>query len=574
MKANAKHSFSETFSAFLLAFLFFMLFTSAVSFFLYRPINNVILPLSLFLSTGLVYVFFDRGRVLCLVVLSSILFIVCSGVLCSLIHDSTFDSYSYHYDAVVMMVKGWNPLHELPWNDCAWNRHYAKGLEIMQAAVLGFTGNLQSTKCVNFILVLSAASLTWYAIGAVFPSVSFRWKVALVFMTIANPVVICQLTTAYNDYMLWPETVLLTCCFLMIWKSSGSITTYILLMMTLAIGINSKFTHLYYLGADCVFFAVWCVIAKKYNIILPGLMTALSALFVGVVIIGFNPYVLNTFGYGNPFYPLVGGDVDIMTGNTPLMFRGSTRFTNFFVSLFSIGDTPWAFFSGKPTFQEILQSYTMDSRINGFGIMMGPMLIAGVILMICNRASLRWWIVYLFFLMMCFSFEQSWWARYIPFMWALVVIPILNFAIHDNSQRAFNRIKTVVASLIILLAIVNASFAVTVSLMARYSYTSYINYITKVQKESLKPIRVANMNYTFRQIFDEREINYKEYPYEKLIEDSSHLFLIYGLKNKIVAELPKEDYPELYAEPKGVLDKIINYPKRRLNLPTTKDETR
>lgn len=557
MKVKIDNSFSEALGGNLLALLFFMLLTSGISFLLHLPISAAILPLSLILSGAFTYMFIARGRVLLYSLMSVILVLLFSCLICSVVYDSTYDSYGYHFNSIVMMVKGWAPVYEVPWNGSIWNQHYAKGLEIMQADILSFAGNLQSTRAVNFLFVLSCVSLTWYTLGEVFPSVSRLWKMIIVFMVFANPVVICQMTTAYNDYMLWPEMAILCCSFMLIWKHDGLVTPYLLVLMIFVIGINSKFTHFYYLGVECLFFAIWCGFAKRYYIVLRGVMTVLLAVVVGVFVVGFNPYVLNTVQQGHPFYPLLGGCVDIMTDNTPSIFAGSNRIANFFKSMFSIGDEPWAFFSGNVNLYDCMKCYSVDSRINGFGLLMAPMILLGVILMFCNKASWRWWLVYVFCLVMGFSFEQSWWARYVPFIWALVIIPVLNYAVRDNGiGKVF---KKTIAVVVLTFVVINASLAVAVSLMARYSYTSYINYIVNSQKKSGKPIKVSNMNYAFCQIFDENGIDYEEFRSEELVKDNYHLFVLYDLcDDNIIAELPPEDYPALYDEAESTLDKLIN----------------
>lgn len=570
-----KNSFSGALGIFLLALLFFMQLVSGVALLLHIRVNMAIFPISMVLAGGLAYLLSARGKVLLYSILSAILLIVCSCAICSLIYDSTYDSYSYHYNSVVMMAKGWNPVYEAPWNGSIWNQHYAKGLEVMQAVVLTFTGDLQSTKCVNLMLVFASASLVWFTLGEIFPRISRLWKMAIVFMVIANPIVICQMTTAYNDYMLWPETVLLTCSFLLTWKNPRMVMPYLLLMMTFVIGINSKFTHFYYLGIGCLFFASWCLCAKRYNMILPDVVTVLCALVIGIFTIGFNPYVLNTVGYGNPLYPLLGSDIDIMTYNTPEMYQDSNRFLNFLMSLLSIGDTPWSFFTGGFTLSECLHTYTMDSRTNGFGIFMAPILASGVILMVCNKASWRWWVIYVFFLSIGFSFEQSWWARYVPFLWALVIIPVLNYAVDNrHARKSCQRTKRILALLILSLVFVNASLAAAVSLMSRYSFTAYINCIIESQKKSRKPIKVTNMNYTFHQIFKENGVDYEECELKQIADNSDNLFTIYALyKADVVALLPEEDFPELYLEPTTLMEKLIDFPKRKYDPTISNDNT-
>ena len=374
MNVKIRNSFPLALGGNLLALLFFMMISAGVSFLLHLPVTATALPLSMILAGGFTYAFIARGHTFLWSFLSSILIVILCCLLSSLIIDHSSDAYYYHYNAVIMMAEGWNPTSEPPFVDSLWNQHYAKGMEMMQTVIFTFTGNLQSTKSVNLILILSAALLTWFTLGEVFTGISGRWKVALCLMVTFNPVVICQIHTAYNDHMLWSETVLTCCCFLLLWKNSRNLMPYLLLMMVLTLGINSKFTHFYYLGAGCMFYAVWCLCARRYDILLSGMLTVTGAIIMGAFIVGYTPYITNTVGYGNPFYPLIGSDVDIMTSNTPQMLQGCNRFTSFLMTLFSTTNHPWAYFRGSGfTLYDCVQSYSIDSRINGFGLLMAPM---------------------------------------------------------------------------------------------------------------------------------------------------------------------------------------------------------
>ncbi len=572
-KINYQNSFSEALGACLLAFLFFMLLLCGVSFLLKLPITSITTTLSLILAFLISYIFFARGKFFIFVLLTTLFSIIGSAWICSLIYDSAYDSYGYHNNIIVMITKGWNPAYAIPWDNSLWSRHYGKGLEMMQAVILAFTGNLQSTKCVNFLFLIATASLSWFIMGKVFPNVSSKWKNIIVIMIVANPVVISQLTTSYNDYALWLETVIVACSLLLIWNESKSVAPYILLCMVLVIGINTKFTHFYYLGIECLFFAIWCICKKKYFILLPGVASVVSAILIGTLIVGFNPYVLNTVGHGNPFYPLIGGNVDIMSENTPSIYEGGNRFINLVKSLLSIGDSEWGYFTGKFTGEDVLRTYSTDARINGFGIVMAPLLILGLIMMVINKASRRWWIVYLFFLFLAFSFDQAWWARYVPFLWALVIIPVLNYAAEGSGdRRLWKKTSEFIAYSMFSLVVINAFLGSVVSIMVRYSYTAYLDYIIKNQKEIGIPIKVANINFSFCQIFDERGVKYVKCDSEELIAEPEQLFYIYELANApIIAELPKDGYPRLYAAPKSFLEKQVNFSKRKY-APAIKNE--
>lgn len=560
-----QNSFSEALGACLLAFLFFMLLLCGCSFHLKLPITYLTSPLSLILSFSLVYLFFARGKTFLLVSLTAVLLIIGSALVCCFIYDSAYDSYGYHNNVVVMIVKGWNPVYTDSWDGSLWSQHYAKGLEMMQAVVLALSGNLQSTKCVNFIFVLSAASLAWSTIDKVFSDVSVHWKTIITIMLVSNPIVISQLTTSYNDYALWLETVILACALLQIWKTYKIVSPYLLLCMVLVIGINTKFTHFYYLGIECLFFAIWCICAKRYSIISYGVITIIPAILIGIFLVGYNPYILNILDYGNPFYPLVGGEVDIMTDNTPAMFENGNRFINFIKSLFSIGDTEWGYFKWNFSSYDFLHTYSTDARVNGFGVVMAPVLILGIILMFITKANFKWWIVYLFCLVVTFSFEQAWWARYVPFLWTLTIIPVLTYATDKKkSNKPCKKSGGIIAYSIFSLVIINALLGCVVTCMARYSYTIYIDYIIDTQKAVGKPFKIANINFSFCQIFDERNVEYLKCENEELTSDTDQLFYIYELSGApIIAELPMEDYPQLYATPTNIFEKLVNFPKRK-----------
>lgn len=491
-----------------------------------------------------------------------VLFMAAAIAVCQAVYDTTFDSMGYHYDISVMLTDGWNPINETPPNGSVWAAHYAKLLELTGATVLAFTGNLQTAKCVNFSLAAAALALMWSTVRMIWPKITAKWRIMLVVIAALNPVVIRQMLSFYNDFCIWFETILLICAFLRLYRDETDIFAWLVLFFSIGLGINTKFTHFFYLGVECIVFAVWLLCFKRFALFRRCLVVAVAGLAVGVAVIGFNPYVTNTSGYLSPFYPLIGGDgVDIMTANTPAMFTGGNRFEYFAKSLLSLSDTSWALLRGDVTAEGLKASYVGDMRVNGFGVLMFPCLVIGLILMIINWPSKRWWIVYGLVFAMSLLFEQSWWARYIPFLWLALIIPVIISLLGQKSRTRLNRI---LRTAVFLLVCANGAVSGALTLASRLAYTHYINYVFTTQKALGKPIETVNLTPTMRQQFRERGIAFTERRSIGAIADKSHLFRVFGIDYfDSWMLLPEQEYPLLYTKPRTILDGLARYPLRR-----------
>ena len=545
----------------LLAFLFALFLTECLCFMAGLRPGAWVLPVSFGLACGLSFVISAGWRRALGAVGLSAAVIVLSAWICYQLYDTAFDSIGYHYNTVVMIDRGWNPYREYAWNDSLWSMHYAKGLEVMQAAVLSFTGNLQTVRCVNLIFILSAAFIGWHALSLAVPSAGRKWRMAVLSVAVCTPVVISQMLSAMNDYALWVETMLLASCFVMMWKRPAEWLPYLLVFFTVAIGINTKFTHFFYIGLECLFFALWCAVYRRWPILGRGCVAVGAAILAGVLL-GYNPYVINTLDYGSPVYPLGGSahTVDIMSGNTPDIYLGDNRFVNFAKSLLSVADSPWALLNGNITAGGILRSYSQDMAVNGFGVFMPLMMLLGVALMWMVRAKTRWWVLYLFVLGMALCFEQSWWARYIPFLWMLVVLPLI---LALDSERFHHRPVHCAAVVLTALALVNGVLSLGAALSSRLSYTAYINYVF----DSHAVIRVTPLTYGLRQQFDERGVRYNEcLNADSLDYSSGEYFLIFGTNSSMehIMQLPAAEFSRLYPDTHEALPFYVRVDDRRL----------
>lgn len=495
---------------------------------------------------------------------AGVLYVIVAILLCSQVYDTTFDGMLYHYDVSVALADGWNPVYDSSSNVSIWGVHYAKLMELLGATVLAFTGNLQSVKCVNFMLAGAALAILWDTLRVVFPRISSKGRVMLVIIAASNPVAIRQLFSLYNDYCLWFETLLLICAFLRVYRMENDLFAYVVMFITIGLGINTKFTHFFYIGIECLFFAGWLLYFKRYRLLRRCFLVALFGMATGVLIIGFNPYITNTINYSSPFYPLIGGTgtaMDIMTHNTPEMFAGGSRFENFFKSLLSVTDSPYGLVNGHLSLEGIKESYVGNLRVNGFGILMFPCLLIGLVLMIINRPRCGWWVVYIFTFLLSLAFEQSWWARYISFLWLALMIPVVVSLLGSKVKNRTNRWLRIT---IFVLICINGAISIGTTLVSRLAYTHYINYVFATQRKIGKPIETVGLYPAMRQQFKEKGVEIREHSGIDEISDKEELFRVFGFYYfESYMLLPEKDYPRLYGAPQSIFDRLARYPERR-----------
>lgn len=497
-------------------------------------------------------------------IVAAILLIALAIYLCGKIYDTAFDSYTYHFPIPVMLTQGWDPVSQPSLNGSLWCRHYAKAMEMIATGVFALTHNIASVTSVNIILHLGATLIMYYALAKCLTKVSRRQRVAIFALAWLNPVVIYQVLSGYNDFCLWTESVLLISGFLLAWKSEKSRLGYVLIAITMILAINTKFTHGFYIGLEAVVLAVWCI-HKKRTIVFQQCCKAIgAALVIGFLFVGFSPYVANTLEFGNPIYPLGVGGVDIMTSNTPEIYFNHNRITNLAMSLTSVPDKPWAIFNGQMSFRDIATLFGANNAVNGFGVLMMPMLLIGLCMMVLCCRTFMWWLSYCAIFALSLCFEQAWWARYIPFLWLALMLPYV-LSIYSSVHK---KILGILRATMLSLAIAGGVGFATITLATRIGYTIYITNIAKAQQHSGKPLKAFDLGLMFRQVLDENNVTYIEVENPAELGDSKDWYRIYGNDKAGIDSyiaLPEADYPQIHPNQKSLLDIIARYDMHRVN---------
>ena len=362
---------------------------------------RAVFPVATLLSA--MYIFFTKGEFYdkCKAVAVSLLFVAASMALCAIMEDPSFDGNTYHQEEIALMLDGWNPVRDTPpAGTSLWAVHYAKGIEIIAASVAAFTGSIESGKSVNIILIAASFLLTYTFFRKNECMFSDRRCCVLSLAIIANPVGICQSLTFYVDYT---KYYLLLLTFIAVASLCRRFSSKYCLLLSGSIILASaaKFNIFFEEGIAMAAMLLWLLIKRNFNTAVKIACVSLGAAIIGLFL-AFHPYVTNYMSAGHPLYPLLGeGAVDIMTSNTPAVYAGHGRIVNFFISYF----TPaWPTISGS---------------VNGFGVMLIPLLLLSVYVFAKFRHKIKAWEWYAItgILLSCFFYEQSWWARYNCQLW-------------------------------------------------------------------------------------------------------------------------------------------------------------
>jgi len=362
--------------------------------------------------------------------------------------DLSWDGLWYHQTAIYQMAHGWNPLrdpmHEFPRHLQDAVRHYAKGTWYVALTLFETTGKIEWAK-----------AGPWMALGAMFLAVFAaaidcgarrRTAATIAALVSLNPVVVCQLAS----YLVDGIAISCLACFVAAQfrcLRRPSLLVYAVAILSAICSIDAKLTGLVYL---CFFSAaggLYVLIARR-DLLKRYVAIQLAAIFLGVAVFGFNPYVTNAVHRGHPFYPWLGtaaypglsqrGQDPAERYETPRNMMGRNRFVRFAYGIFGRpGSQPffqgpdaqlmWPFDVGWRDFQMFKFH---EVRISGFGpLFSGALLIS---LLLLGAALVRPGIPRVVVVLLAGAVVASllvgihmWWARYGPQLWWLPIVAVM-----------------------------------------------------------------------------------------------------------------------------------------------------
>ncbi len=401
----------------------------------------------------------DRPGVLTRYYLYTVLTLITALLTAALIYDHSYDGNTYHQGSIIHMINGWNPIYNPGQPESLWEIHYAKAIEIVAASITVCFHHIECGKAVNLLLMAASIFITAAFLRNTFTHLSSRKVLLYTILLALCPIVIRQAYIYYNDYALYSLLLITIIALITIYRNSNDKRVWVIAIATTLFAAATKFTIAFYIYLAWGVAIVWIFIKGKRQLSYQLALLALILLITGMCVVGYHPYITNTVGWGNPFYPLMGSTVDIMSSNTPEIYLDGNRFTNWVRSLLynAQGTGIWL-----PLASDSLHDYYIayDSRIAG----LGPLFVYALI----TAVALAAWVhlrshrhltsqhngsVYLLLAILltggCFIFEQSWWMRYIPFLWAVPVIALLYTEQYHNLTRAQRSLRCGIYTLLL-----------------------------------------------------------------------------------------------------------------------------
>jgi len=446
-----------------------MLFIAHVSVSPLQPILATIL--TVFFGVALTR---KRGWTQVAITLVSTLFLIVASIyITSITSDETIDTHGYHQTAVGAMRYGWNPVYENigAFNDSGkspirlentkyekWGDHYPKAHWIFAANIYSVTNSVETGRSMALLIILALFFLTLHYAMTRF---GLGLSAILAFLVALNPISVMQMFSYYNDGM--SGNLLLIIILLLTMRLDRTYVLfgrvqYSLIVMSLIIFANLKFTGPVYAGFYCVAYLTYVLANKRYRskYTKPLLLSGATAVLFAVFVVGLSVYPKNVIEKGSPFYPLMGGsaEIDIITPNEPYVFHNMNIVNKFFVSNFSETDNisedternpklkiPFTF-----SMQELTYLSTVDPRMAGYGVWFGGILAISISWLLYLVARLfykrQWEYLYIIAIpliptaVIILILQESWWARYLPQLFLIPAIAVVSMLLLKRKYLA------------------------------------------------------------------------------------------------------------------------------------------
>lgn len=396
------------------------------------------------------------------------LFLICIEYLTILLagslYDPSFDGQVYHSAIIKLLSEGWNPFYHPILNDndmpylldpdiSIWTSYYAKGIEIVEAAIVAFTKNLETGKALNFWFYISLGCLSLLFFKRIL-KIKRKFLILLfTFVILANPVVINQLFTYYIDYTGFSLLCLGLFVYCLFLKEKLPIYRYTLLGLffyipSIKFNITFWIIVIFLLGAYLIY-----IITNRFNFNL--FMQCTLLIIAGFLIGAYNPFVSNFIYKENILYPLIGKDkIDIITGNTPLSIVSENRFNQVNISLLSLPNNE---FKEKSDTDRSIKELFIDSggfdvRLGGFGILF-PYAAITLFALFITLYSKKYWIYFflilIFLYLSLFILPAGFWARYVNYFYLFPCI--CGIYIFITNKIMWKNILTYIAFFLLLI---------------------------------------------------------------------------------------------------------------------------
>tara|TARA_R100000005_G_scaffold95741_1_gene78484 strand:+ start:3625 stop:5391 length:1767 start_codon:yes stop_codon:yes gene_type:complete len=362
------------------------------------------------------------------------------------------DGHSYHLAAIWSLAEGWNPFYAPP-HENIWVDSYPNGYWVLESYIVSLTGLLLSGKSLNIGIMAAVALLSFGffhdRLANPHPRVKILAALILSVIVVANPVVLTQIMTHYEDGPLYLLGVgllffLLSDAFTPSQLSRWAVIACIILM------VNTKTAALYYVPLITMGVFIAEGLLKRPGATITGYSAGWilrkgipygAAFVIGIALVGYKPYVTNIVDHDAFLYPAVD---EIMDTNLPENLETLSGPEKFLYGIFSrTEDSVWPVlvtapinlkFPGSVWVSEF-KDLDFDTRRGGFG----PLFSLAFILAFAAYGIARLAgygrhemdgqrdgdvlaVTGGLLIIISAAFPEPWWARYIPFVWVGVLL--------------------------------------------------------------------------------------------------------------------------------------------------------
>ena len=250
--------------------------------------------------------------------------------------DYSYDGQSYQGEAILQIYNGWNPdYNHIPGNgivDLVIN-HFSKASWITGGFLYKLTGSFECAKAANIIWMIANFCIAFYLFSKWFDNkfLSFILSALLA----CNPVWL----NMYLGNMLDSQVANALYIFLLLLIISISEKKFFLipsLYLIIIYSTNLKFTvvgyNIIFIGAVFLFL----ILRKTFSDYKLLAIHLCIAMFMALVVIGYQTYMKNTIEHGHPFYPFRGkNSVQDSTSVLAMDYKKGNRIINFIKSNFA-----------------------------------------------------------------------------------------------------------------------------------------------------------------------------------------------------------------------------------------------
>jgi hypothetical protein len=418
---------------------------------------------------------------------------VAAGLAFHRIPDFGYDSQTLHLPSVLRLMSGWRPLIE-PTDILQSNTYPSAGWTVLAGsdALLGF----ESGRAIYALLSLSSGALLWAIIrGAGVPVLA---ATIMAIVGAANPVILYQFFTSYEDAPLGNLIVILFCG-LMLAIDDRRWIVCLLSGATLILLVNIKLVGIFFalLTISVVLLFVVMRYGKGFGTFLRERVAQITAITLAFVVatgfVGWRPNITNLIAYGQFVYPPADeiGYRPKTGDQIPVDLRQAGRARKLLSLFFARTDTKglrvvWKI-PGTVARNEL--NLNESPRVGGFGALFGAATILGFVTVLAavvgsayggfriqgRRAIEAPTALLLIALLTTGLFPEPWWARFVPVAWEIPLACALLAWGFASKSAILRRLVAIGCTVTVAVCVLNSALIGAIAVRSSVFWTGYVH---------------------------------------------------------------------------------------------------